>query len=210
MYTQFELPYAYDALEPYIDALTMETHYSKHHATYTKNLNDAVAKAGVCDKTITDLLLSLDSISDETLRKSIKNNGGGFYNHNLYFSTISPNGATLPTGALNKAINETFGSFSTLQDELTKLAIGQFGSGWAWLSSNSKGELMVSASPNQDNPLTENKGYTPIVAIDVWEHAYYLKYKNLRLDYIKALFNVIDWTIVSKNYDAIINLNSIL
>ena len=210
MYTQFELSYAYDALEPYIDALTIETHYSKHHATYTKNLNDAVEKAGGPDKTITDLLLSLDSISDETLRKAIRNNGGGFYNHNLYFSTISPNGTTLPEGALDKAINRTFGGFSIIQDELTKLAMGQFGSGWAWLSANSKGELMISSSPNQDNPLTENKGYIPIMAVDVWEHAYYLKYKNLRLDYIKALFNVIDWTIVANKYDAIINPDSIL
>jgi len=204
MFTQFELPYAYDALEPYIDAITMETHYSKHHATYTKNLNEAAEKAGVLDKEVTVLLSSIDSIGDETLCKAIKNNGGGFYNHNLYFSTISPNGGGEPTGILSDVINSTFGSFVVLKEELTKLAIGQFGSGWAWLSANSKGELITSSSPNQDNPLTENKGYIPILAIDVWEHAYYLKYKNLRLNYINSLFNVIDWTLVAKKYDMVI------
>ena len=204
MFTQFELPYAYDALEPYIDAITMETHYSKHHATYTKNLNEAAEKAGVLDKEVTVLLSSIDSIGDETLCKAIKNNGGGFYNHNLYFSTISPNGGGEPTGILSDVINSTFGSFVILKEELTKLAIGQFGSGWAWLSANSKGELITSSSPNQDNPLTENKGYIPILAIDVWEHAYYLKYKNLRLNYINSLFNVIDWTLVAKKYDMVI------
>jgi len=130
MFNQIQLPYAYNALEPHIDALTMETHYSKHHAAYTKNLNDAAKKAGVEDKEITDLLSSLDNISDESLRKAIRNNGGGFYNHNLYFSTMSPSGGGQPDGPLKDALEKTFGSFSGFQNQLSGLAAGQFGSGW--------------------------------------------------------------------------------
>ncbi|MEY8355583.1 superoxide dismutase [Lachnospiraceae bacterium 54-53] len=205
MYNQIKLPYDYDALEPHIDALTMETHYSKHHATYTKNLNDAVQKAGIGDKEITSLLSSLDSISDEALRKAIRNNGGGFYNHNLYFSTMSPNGGGEPEGAFGSLLEKSFGSFSSFQSELSGLAVGQFGSGWGWLSANKEGKLILSSSANQDNPLMEGGGFTPILGIDVWEHAYYLKYKNLRADYIKAFFNVIDWKAVAANYDSIVN-----
>jgi superoxide dismutase, Fe-Mn family len=200
MFNQIQLPYAYDALEPHIDALTMETHYSKHHAAYTKNLNDAALKAGVADKDISLLLSSLDQISDEALRKAIRNNGGGFYNHNLYFGTMSPNGGGEPNGDLKAALDQAFGSFSDFKDKLSGLAAGQFGSGWGWLSSDRNGKLILSSSPNQDNPLMEGNGHVPILGIDVWEHAYYLKYKNLRADYIKAFFEVVDWNAVAANY----------
>lgn len=206
MYTQYKLPYSYDALDPHIDALTMETHYSKHHATYTKNLNDAVAKAGL-DKNIEALLSSLWDIKDNSLRQALRNNGGGFYNHNLYFSTISPNGGGEPTGAFSNLIDDEFGSFSTFQEKLSGLAVGQFGSGWAWLSANSDGRLRLSSSPNQDNPLMEDWGYVPILGIDVWEHAYYLKYKNVRADYVKAFYNVIDWKAVADNYERVKDSN---
>ena len=202
MFNQIQLSYAYDALEPHIDALTMETHYSKHHAAYTKNLNDAAQKAGLEDKEITSILSSLESISDEALRKAIRNNGGGFYNHNLYFGTLSPDGGGDPDGALLKQIAADFGSIDALKEKATAAAIGRFGSGWAWLSTDASGKLSVSSSPNQDNPLMEGKGLAPILGIDVWEHAYYLKYKNLRADYVKAFWNVVDWTVVAKLYDA--------
>ena len=201
MYNQIKLPYAYDALEPHIDALTMETHYSRHHATYTRNLNDAAEKAGLGNKDITALLSSLDSISDEALRKTIRNNGGGFYNHNLYFSTMSPDGGGEPEGAFGKVLTDSFGSFSDFQNQLSGLAAGQFGSGWGWLSTDKDGKLKLSASANQDNPLMEGDGFTPILGIDVWEHAYYLKYRNVRADYIKAFFHVIDWKAVAANYE---------
>lgn len=202
MYKQYELPYSYDALEPYIDALTMETHYSKHHATYTKNLNDAVRMVGI-NKDIQELLSSLEDIEDRTLRQSIRNNGGGYYNHNIYFSTIGPNGGGEPEGAFARVLDDQFGSFSLFQEKLSGLAIGQFGSGWAWLSAGCDGSLMLSSSPNQDNPLMENSGYVPILGVDVWEHAYYLKYKNLRADYVKAFYNVIDWKAVADNYERV-------
>ena len=200
MFEQYQLPYAANALEPVIDTLTVETHHGKHHATYTKNLNDAVEKAGVAGMDIEELLGSLDKIGDEALRKAIRNNGGGFYNHNLYFSTISPTPKKAPEGELLAKINETFGGMDELKAKLSALAAGQFGSGWAWLSANKTGELMASASPNQDNPISEGTGFVPLLAIDVWEHAYYLKYKNLRPDYIKALFDILDWGAVEANY----------
>ena len=205
MFSQVILSNAYDAFEPHIDTLTMETHYSKHHAAYTKNLNDAAEKAGALDRDISALLSDLNSISDENLRKLIRNNGGGFYNHNLYFSTISPSGGGEPSGAFGSVLEKNFGSFSAFKDEISRLGVGQFGSGWAWLSAGQDGKLVLSASANQDNPLMEGRGLTPILTIDVWEHAYYLKYKNLRADYIKAFFNVIDWKAVADNYDRAIS-----
>ncbi len=205
MYNQIQLPYTFDALEPHIDALTMETHYTKHHAAYTKNLNDAAQKAGVADKEISILLSSLNSLPDEALRKAIRNNGGGFYNHNLYFGTMSPSGGGEPDGAFGSLLEKTFGSFSAFQDELSRLAVGQFGSGWGWLSAGRDGKLVLSSSANQDNPLMEGGGLTPILGIDVWEHAYYLKYKNLRADYVKAFFNVVDWKAVADNYERAIS-----
>ena len=203
MFKQITLPYAYDALEPVIDALTVETHYAKHHAAYTKNFNDFAQKAGVADKTVEEVLTSLDSFEDPALRNALRNNGGGFYNHNLYFSILSPNAAHAPEGALLDKINETFGSLDSVIKNISAAAAGQFGSGWSWLSANESGELMVSASPNQDNPLIEGTGFVPILAVDVWEHAYYLKYRNLRPDYIKALFEIIDWKKVEELYAAV-------
>ena len=203
MFKQITLPYAYDALEPVIDALTVETHYAKHHAAYTKNFNDFAQKAGVADKTVEEVLTSLGSFEDPALRNALRNNGGGFYNHNLYFSILSPNAAHAPEGALLDKINETFGSLDSVIKNISAAAAGQFGSGWSWLSANESGELMVSASPNQDNPLIEGTGFVPILAVDVWEHAYYLKYRNLRPDYIKALFEIIDWKKVEELYAAV-------
>lgn len=205
MYTQLQLPYAFDALEPHIDALTMETHYTKHHAAYTKNLNDAAQKAGVSDREIGVLLSSLDSIPDEALRTAIRNNGGGFYNHNLYFDTLSPDGGGQPQGAFGSVLDKSFGSFSAFQDEISRLAAGRFGSGWAWLSVDKDHNLALSSTPNQDNPLMQNNGFKPIFGIDVWEHAYYLKYQNRRADYVKALFDVISWRKVAENFDRIVS-----
>ncbi|MBO4395096.1 MAG: superoxide dismutase [Eubacterium sp.] len=205
MFEQVKLNYAADGLEPQIGKETIETHYGKHHALYTKNLNDAADSAGVSGQDIEELLANLDKVSDEGLRKALRNNGGGYYNHNLYFSTLSAEGNDEPVGELKEKINEKFGSYSALKDELTKLALGQFGSGWAWLSANKSGELMVSASPNQDNPISEGTGFIPILAIDVWEHAYYLNYKNLRADYVAKLFEIIDWKLVEANYQRVKN-----
>ena len=203
MFEQVKLSYASDGLEPVIDALTIETHYGKHHALYTKNLNDAAEKAGVADQDIEELLANLDQVGDEALRKALRNNGGGYYNHNLYFSTLSAEKNTEPVGELKAKIEETFGDYASLKEKLTALALGQFGSGWAWLSADKNGELMVSASPNQDNPISEGTGFIPILAIDVWEHAYYLNYKNLRADYVAKLFEIIDWKLVEANYQRV-------
>ena len=204
MFEQYKLPYSYDALEPHIDALTVETHHSKHHATYTANLNKFAEEAGVSEKEITKLLGSLDEIPDEKLRTAIRNNGGGFYNHNLYFMTLSPDGGGEPTGILAEKIDQAFGSFESFKEKISALALSQFGSGWAWLSVDKKGELVLSQSLNQDNPISQKTGNTPIFTIDVWEHAYYLKYKNLRADYVKALFNIVDWNKVTELYNAAI------
>lgn len=201
MFEQVKLNYEMNALEPHIDQLTMETHYGKHHATYTKTFNELAEKAGVSDKSIEEILRSLDKISDDTLRKGLRNQGGGYYNHNLYFSTLSPNAAKAPTGKFADKINEAFGSLDEVIDRLSKAAIGQFGSGWSFLSADKDGNLYVTASPNQDNPISEGTGRTPILALDVWEHAYYLKYKNLRADYVKAFWEVLDWKTVSDLYE---------
>ncbi|MCR5486312.1 MAG: superoxide dismutase [Lachnospiraceae bacterium] len=204
MFQQIELPYGFDALEPYIDTATMETHYGKHHAAYTKNLNDAVAKAGLEDMEIEKLLGGLDQV-EEGYRTAIRNNGGGFYNHNLYFEALSPNAAHAPEGKLLEKINAIYGSLEALKAELTELSLGQFGSGWAWLSADWAGNLFVSKSANQDNPISLGEERIPLLAIDVWEHAYYLKYRNLRADYVKALWNVIDWKKVEERFDAVLN-----
>ncbi|MBR5361128.1 MAG: superoxide dismutase [Lachnospiraceae bacterium] len=203
MFEQVKLSYSFDALEPHIDTLTMETHYGKHHAAYTNNFNDAVGKAGLDGKTAAQILAGLNEVKDEALRKALRNNGGGYYNHNLYFDTLSPTPARAPSGRLLDKINETFGSLDSLKEKLTALALGQFGSGWAWLSADKDGNLMVSSSPNQDNPISEGTGYVPIAALDVWEHAYYLKYKNLRGDYIRSFFEVLDWNRVSELYEEV-------
>ncbi|MCR4590111.1 MAG: superoxide dismutase [Lachnospiraceae bacterium] len=203
MFKQVELGFGMDALEPHIDKLTMETHYGKHHAAYTKMFNELAEKAGLAGKDAAEILGSLDSVSDETLRKGLRNQGGGYYNHNLYFSTLSDKAAKAPSGKLLDKINATFGSVDEVKDQLSKAAIGQFGSGWSFLSADKDGNLFVSASPNQDNPISEGTGRTPILALDVWEHAYYLKYKNLRADYVKAFWEVLDWDKVSAIYEKI-------
>ncbi|MDU4960495.1 MAG: superoxide dismutase [Sporomusaceae bacterium] len=203
MFEQIKLAYSFDALEPHIDALTMETHYGKHHAAYTKNLNDAAEKAGIAGKAIEEVLAQWKSSSADASQKAvIRNNGGGFYNHNLYFEHLSPQAGGEPAGALAEKIQKTFVSFAEFKEQISKAAVGQFGSGWAWLAANADGELRVMASPNQDNPLLETEGiWQPILGIDVWEHAYYLKYKNLRADYVKAFFEVVNWDKVARNYE---------
>ncbi len=204
MFKQYQLPYAYDALEPVIDALTMETHHSKHHATYTATLNTLAEKAGVQDQEITSLLANLDQIEDPALRNGIRNNGGGFYNHNLYFQIMGPNAGGEPTGALKEKMDAAFGSYDAFVEKISALATGQFGSGWAWMSVTPDGDLVLSNSANQDNPISLGTGNKPIFALDVWEHAYYLKYKNLRAAYVKEFFNVVDWNAVSALYEAAI------
>jgi len=185
-----QLPYAYDALEPHIDARTMEIHHGKHHAGYTNNLNAAIEGTDLDGKSIEDILKNLDMNN-----AAVRNNGGGYYNHDLFWKVMSPNGGGQPTGALADAINAAFGSFEGFKDAFAKAAATRFGSGWAWLCKKSDGKLEVCSSPNQDNPLMPGVGCegTPILALDVWEHAYYLNYQNRRPDYINAFFNVINW-----------------
>lgn len=202
MFKQVDLSYNFNALEPHIDETTMVTHYSKHHAAYTNNLNAALEKAPeVNGKPIEEILKNLSVVNDPAVRTAIQNNGGGFYNHNLYFGILSPNPAAAPNGGLAREIDKAFGSLDALKEKLAALGMGRFGSGWAWLSVNKDGLLKASSSPNQDNPLMEEGGFSPILGIDVWEHAYYLKYKNLRADYLKAFWNVLDWNEVSKRFD---------
>lgn len=195
---QIELKYSFDALEPYIDRLTMETHYGKHHAGYTNNLNKAIEDNKCLQgKTIEEILKSVNEL-EPSIRDNVRNNGGGYYNHNLYFDILSPNPKKAPEGVLLEKINETFGSLEELQNQLTQAALGQFGSGWAWLVKDENKNLKIVKTPNQDNPLTN--GYTPILGIDVWEHAYYLKYKNVRKDYVDNFFKVLDWQKVEALY----------
>ena len=202
MYEQIKLNYANDALEPVIGAETIDTHYGKHHATYTTNLNAAAEKAGVADKPIEEVLASLDSIADAATRTAVLNNGGGFYNHNIYFEELrAPREDNKPEGALAAAIDAEFGSFDALKEKLSALAVGQFGSGWAWLSTDSDGKLYLSQSANQENPITQGTGHKPILTIDVWEHAYYLNYKNLRAKYVDEIWKIIDWDVVAKRYE---------
>ncbi len=202
MLKQIELTYNLNALEPHIDELTMLTHYTKHHAAYTTNLNAALEKAPeLAGKSIEELLSSVADLSDEALKTALRNNGGGFYNHNLYFSTLSPVGLRRPEGELLKQIEKDFGSPESFKEKLNNAAASRFGSGWAWLSADQAGNLFVSSSPNQDNPLIETRGaLVPILGIDVWEHAYYLKYKNLRMDYVNAFYSVLDWRQIAQNY----------
>lgn len=199
MFTLPKLPYAYNALEPYIDARTMEIHYTKHHNAYTTNLNTALAPAGVEGKTIEEILTSLDMNN-----AALRNNAGGFYNHNLFWEVMSPNGGGKPTGELAKAIEEAFGSFEAFKEVFSKAAATRFGSGWAWLCVHKGGKLEICSTANQDNPLMPNTGCEgfPILGLDVWEHAYYLHYQNRRPDYIEAFFNVINWAKVAELYNA--------
>ena len=196
----FELPklkYSFDALEPHIDAKTMEVHHDKHHAGYTSKLNDAVKGTDQDGKNIENILQNLDMEN-----KAVRNNGGGYYNHNLYWEIMSPNGGGKPSGELASAIDKKFGSFDAFKDAFSKAGATQFGSGWAWLCVREGGELEVCSTANQDNPLMPGIGCggTPILGMDVWEHAYYLKYQNQRPAYIEAFFNVINWEEVSRRY----------
>ena len=197
----FELPalsYAYDALEPHIDARTMEIHHSKHHNGYTTKLNDAIAHSLLTDQSIEFILNNL-----ELENKAVRNNGGGFYNHRLFWDIMSPNGGGLPSGKLAAAIDAKFGNFDDFKAAFANAAATQFGSGWAWLCVQKNGGVEVCSTANQDNPLMPGIGCngTPILGIDVWEHAYYLNYQNRRPDYINAFFNVIDWNKVGSLYE---------
>ncbi|UQD55421.1 superoxide dismutase [Flavobacterium sp. K5-23] len=192
-----QLPYAHDALEPNIDARTMEIHHTKHHNAYTTNLNAAVTGTDMEGKTIENILINLDMKN-----AAVRNNGGGFYNHNLFWTVMSPQGGGLPNGDLMDAIESNFGSFEEFKGKFSKAGATQFGSGWAWLCVHKGGKLEVCGTPNQDNPLMPGIGCggTPILGMDVWEHAYYLHYQNRRPDYIEAFFNVINWTEVSRRF----------
>ena len=191
-----KLPYAYDALEPHIDARTMEIHHGKHHAAYTNNLNNAIAGTAMEGKDILDLL---KNHSDNT---AVRNNGGGFYNHNLFWEVMSPNGGGEPAGELAAATNSAFGSLEEFKKQFSAAAATRFGSGWAWLCVHPGGKVEICSSANQDNPLMPGVGCggLPILGIDVWEHAYYLQYQNRRPDYVTAFFNVINWSKVAELY----------
>ncbi len=191
------LPYAYDALEPHIDARTMEIHHGKHHAGYTSKLNAAIEGTDMAGKSIEDLCANHSNVG------AVRNNGGGYYNHCLFWEVMSPNGGGTPSGALGDAINAAFGSFDEFKAQFSAAAATRFGSGWAWLCVKDGG-LEVCSTPNQDNPLMPEAGCegTPILGLDVWEHAYYLNYQNRRPDYIAAFFNVVNWEAVSARYDA--------
>lgn len=198
----FELPklsYAYDALEPHVDARTMEIHHSKHHNGYTTKLNGAIAGTDLEGKSITTILNDLDMENT-----AVRNNGGGYYNHNMFWEVMSPDGGGTPTGALATAINDAFGSFDGFKEAFSKAAATRFGSGWAWLCVHKGGKVDICSTPNQDNPLMPGVGCGgyPILGLDVWEHAYYLNYQNRRPDYIAAFFNVVNWEKVAANYEA--------
>ena len=194
-----KLPYDYDALEPHIDARTMEIHHGKHHNGYTTNLNNAIAGTPLEGESIETILTGLDMTN-----AAVRNNGGGFYNHALFWSTMGPNGGGSPSGALAEAIDAAFGSFDGFKEAFSKAAATRFGSGWAWLCVHKGGKVEVCSTPNQDNPLMPETGCNgfPILGLDVWEHAYYLNYQNRRPDYIAAFFNVVDWNAVGALYNA--------
>jgi len=193
------LPYAYDALEPHIDARTMEIHHTKHHQTYVDKLNAALeGHDDLASKSIEDLLRGIDSVP-EKIRQAVINNGGGHANHSLFWQIMGPNAGGSPSGDLDTAIDSAFGSFAELQKKVAAEAAGRFGSGWAWLAVKG-GKLEVFSTANQDSPLM--KGHVPILGIDVWEHAYYLNYQNRRPDYVKAWWNVVDWSKVAERYEA--------
>ncbi|MCK1999003.1 superoxide dismutase, Fe-Mn family [Paenisporosarcina quisquiliarum] len=194
-----ELPYAYDALEPHIDKETMNIHHTKHHNTYVTNVNNALADySDLQGKSVEELIANLDAVP-EAIRTAVRNNGGGHANHSLFWQILSPNGGGNPTGELATAIDAKFGSFDAFKEEFAKAATTRFGSGWAWLSV-ANGEIEVSSTANQDSPIMEGK--TPLLGLDVWEHAYYLNYQNRRPDYIGSFWNVVNWDEVSKRFAA--------
>lgn len=198
MFTLSKLPYEFAALEPHIDARTMEIHYTKHHQAYTDKLNAALEGSALADASIEEIMANVSQHST-----AVRNNGGGFYNHSLFWSILSPQGGGEPTGALAAAISDAFGSFEEFKTQFSDAAANQFGSGWAWLVVY-EGKLSVGSTPNQDNPLMDTTGLegTPILGLDVWEHAYYLNYQNRRPDYIAAFWNVVDWNEVARRFEA--------
>lgn len=198
-FEKIRLPYEYDSLEPYIDALTVETHYEKHLDTYVKNLNRFFIgyENFIGSKTLEEILCNIDDVPME-IRQQVKNNGGGVVNHNFYFNILSPYGKREPEGDLLYKIQEGYGSFNNLREAVSRAAIGHFGSGWSWLVINQMGNLEVITTANQDSPLS--LGYKPLLTIDVWEHAYYLKYKNLRVEYVNNIWNLFDWDKIEKIY----------
>ena len=198
-YTLPDLPYDYDALEPHFDARTMEIHHSKHHAGYTSKVNAALEGTEFADKDIEDVLSNISALPTDKVQAVI-NNGGGYANHSLFWTILSPNGGGNPEGDLAKAIDDTFGSFDQFKEAFSNAAATRFGSGWAWLSVDADGNLNVHSTANQDSPIME--GMTPILGLDVWEHAYYLNYQNRRPDYISAFWNVVDWNKVGEYYAA--------
>jgi superoxide dismutase, Fe-Mn family len=193
-----DLPYAYDALEPHIDEATMRVHHDKHHATYVDKANAALEGTPLADADIEDILKDLSQVP-ESARGAVRNNGGGHHNHTLFWTSLSPDGGGAPGGALAEAIDAAFGSFDDLKAKMKEAGVNRFGSGWSWLVHDGSG-LQVTSTPNQDSPLSE--GQTPLLGIDVWEHAYYLKYQNKRPDYIDAIWNVVDWDEVGRRYEA--------
>ncbi len=194
------LPYAYDALEPHLDARTMEIHHTKHHQTYVNKLNEALEKhPELADKNVDDLMRDLNSVPED-IRGAVRNHGGGHANHSLFWTVLGPGKGGEPSGELAESISQAFGSFGEFKQKFSDAAAARFGSGWAWLSVKSGGELVVSSTANQDTPLSE--GLTPILGLDVWEHAYYLHYQNRRPDYISAFWNVVDWNAVAARYAA--------
>lgn len=193
-----DLPYPFDALEPHIDARTMEIHHGKHHNAYVTNLNNAIAgNAGLESKSVEELCTGINDVPD-AIRAAVRNNGGGHYNHTLFWNIMGPNGGGAPTGELAAAIDAAFGSFDTFKEEFAKAGATRFGSGWAWLVAKD-GKLAVTSTPNQDNPLMDGSG-TPLLGCDVWEHAYYLHYQNRRPDYITAWWNTINWDAVAERF----------
>lgn len=195
-----ELNYAYNALEPHIDARTMEIHHTKHHQTYIDNLNKALeGHEKYQEMSIKDLLKSLDELPD-SIKTAVRNNGGGHLNHKIFWNVMSPNGGGKPIGEVAKKIDEDLGGFDKLKEEFKKAALGRFGSGWAWLVIDKDGKLAVTSTPNQDNPISDGK--KPLLGIDVWEHAYYLNYQNKRADYIDSWWNLVDWNVVEEKYNS--------
>jgi len=203
-FTLPELPYSYDALEPNIDARTMEIHYTKHHAAYVAKLNAAVEGTEWENKSIDEIVKNLDKLP-ENIRGAVRNNGGGHWNHSFFWNIMSPEGGDGPSGELESAIDETFGTLEKLKEEFANAAATRFGSGWAWLTVHDEGKLCVSSTANQDNPLMKDQGMcggTPILGLDVWEHAYYLNYQNRRPDYVSAWWNVVNWSEVDALWSA--------
>jgi superoxide dismutase, Fe-Mn family len=194
------LAFAYDALEPHIDARTVEIHHDKHHQTYLNNLNKALESAPeLFNQPAVDLLKDLNALP-QAIRTAVRNQGGGFVNHTFYWESLGPNAGGEPQGKLGEAIVKAFGNFAAFKDKLTAASVGHFGSGWGWLSLDKAGQLVVHATANQDSPLSE--GFTPLLTCDVWEHAYYLKYQNLRASYVGAWWNVVKWDVVAARYAA--------